>query len=239
MIAFFITLIVFIYLISLCSSSFKEISNALKNDTQSTSSGSSMDQLVHQREMIKELRYKQEKKLSLNNRIREFVEKSKTYQEAGVYQNVLDLPDNTDEEFEYKEWLFNYGNLRTDQEIADWKYQHGGFEEDLKKPKWYILVWVLLCFLIPFVWLLSGYGFEYLMWDEVWFAFFMLLVFTSFIPILIYSCSTTSKLKKARKHGVSPRDPKFIDASVKAGIAAGGAASTFHASSKGIKNLTK
>jgi hypothetical protein len=77
------------------------------------------------------------------------------------------------------------------------------------------------------------------MWDEVWFAFFMLLVFTSFIPILIYSCSTTSKLKKARKHGVSPRDPKFIDASVKAGIAAGGAASTFHASSKGIKNLTK
>lgn len=239
MIAFFITLIVFICLISLCSSSFKEISNALKNDTQSTSSGSSMDQLVHQREMIKELRYKQEKKLSLNNRIREFVEKAKTYQEAGVYQNVLDLPDNTDEEFEYKEWLFNYGNLRTDQEIADWKYQHGGFEEDLKKPKWYILVWVLLCFLIPFGYLASGYGFEYLMWDEVWFAFFMLLVFTSFIPILIYSCSTTSKLKKARKHGVSPRDPKFIDASVKAGIAAGGAASTFHASSKGIKNLTK
>lgn len=239
MIAFFITLIVFICLISLCSSSFKEISNALKNDTQSTSSGSSMDQLVHQREMIKELRYKQEKKLSLNNRIREFVEKSKTYQEAGIYQTVLDLPDNTDEEFEYKEWLFNYGNLRTDQEIADWKYQHGGFEEDLKKPKWYILVWVLLCFLIPFGYLASGYGFEYLMWDEVWFAFFMLLVFTSFIPILIYSCSTTSKLKKARKHGVSPRDPKFIDASVKAGIAAGGAASTFHASSKGIKNLTK
>lgn len=239
MIAFFITLIVFICLISLCSSSFKEISNALKTDTQSTSSGSSMDQLVQQREMIKQLRYKQEKKLALNTRIREFVEKSETYQEAGVYQNVLDLPDNTDEEFEYKEWLFNYGNLRTDQEIANWKYQHGGFEEDLKKPKWYILVWVLLCFLIPFVYLLSGFGFEYLMWDEVWFAFFMLLVFTSFIPILIYSCSTTSKLKKARKHGVSPRDPKFIDASVKAGIAAGGAASTLHASSKGIKNLTK
>lgn len=230
MIAFFITLIVFICLISLCSSSFKEISNALKNDTQSTSSGSSMDQLVHQREMIKELRYKQEKKLSLNNRIREFVEKAKTYQEAGVYQNVLDLPDDTDEEFEYKEWLFNYGNLRTDQEIADWKYQHGGFEEDLKKPKWYILVWVIICFSIGFI-------VEQDEWGLI--VGFVIAVFTSFIPLIIYSCSTGSKLKKARKHGVSPRDPKFIDASVKAGIAAGGAASTLHASSKGIKNLTK
>ena len=64
-------------------------------------------------------------------------------------------------------------------------------------------------------------------------------MFTAFIPLTIYFCSTTSKLKKARKHGVSPRDPKFVDASVKAGIAAAGAASTLHASSKGMKNLTK
>ena len=106
------------------------------------------------------------------------------------------------------------------------------FEEDLEKPKWYIGVWILLCFLIPFGFLLSGFGFEYLRWNEVWILFFLLLVFTSFIPIIIYCCSTTSKLKKARKYGISSRDPKFIDASVKAGIAAVGAVSTFKAATK-------
>lgn len=200
---------------------------------------SAMDEYVRRQEEMRIEAQKQKEKECLNLKIQKKIDEQKSYYTKTIYQSVLDLPDEKDLDFEYKEWLFNYGNLRTDKEIADWKYQHGGFEKDLEKPKWYILVWVLLCFLIPFVWLLSGYGFEYLCWHEVWISFFLLLVFTSFIPILIYCCSTTSKLKKARKHGVSPRDPKFVDASVKAGIAAAGAASTLHASSKGIKNITK
>lgn len=200
---------------------------------------SAMDKYVRRQEEMRIEAQKQKEKEYLNLKIQKKIDEQKSYYTKTIYQSVLDLPDEKDIDFEYKEWLFNYGNLRTDKEIEDWKYRNGGFEKDLEKPKWYILVWVLLCFLIPFVWLLSGYGFEYLQWLEVWILFFLLLVFTSFIPITIYCCSTTSKLKKARKHGVSPRDPKFVDASVKAGIAAAGAASTLHASSKGIKNLTK
>lgn len=189
-----------------------------------------MDEYVKQQEKIKIEAQKQKDKEYLNSKIQKKIDEQESEAVKAIFQTVLDLPDHTDEEFEYKEWLFNYGNLRTDQEIVDWKYQHGGFEEDLKKPKWYILVWLIICFGIGFV-------VEQDEWGLI--VGFIIAVFTSFIPFIIYSCSTTSKLKKARKHGVSPRDPKFIDASVKAGIAAGGAASTLHASSKGIKNLTK
>lgn len=189
-----------------------------------------MDEYVKQQEKIKIEAQKQKDKEYLNSKIKKKIDEQESEAVKAIFQTVLDLPDDTDEEFEYKEWLFNYGNLRTDQEIVDWKYQHGGFEEDLKKPKWYILVWLIICFGIGFV-------VEQDEWGLI--VGFIIAVFTSFIPFIIYSCSTTSKLKKARKHGVSPRDPKFIDASVKAGIAAGGAASTLHASSKGIKNLTK
>lgn len=219
------------------SAKYKDIN--LETEKTKTQKVTTMDEYVKQQEKIKIEAQKQKDKEYLNSKIQMKINEQDSEAVKAIFQTVLDLPDDTDEGFEYKKWLFNYGNLRTDKEIEDWNYQHGGFEKDLEKPKWYILVWVLLCFLIPFVWLLSGFGFEYLCWHEVWISFFLLLVFTSFVPILIYSCSTTSKLKKARKHGVSPRDPKFIDASVKAGIAAVGAASTLHASSKGIKNLTK
>ena len=210
------------------SAKYKNVnSEAEKTKTQKVIT---MDEYVKQQEKIKIEAQKQKDKEYLNSKIQTKIDKQESDAVKAIFQSVLDLPDNTDEEFEYKEWLFNYGNLRTDQEIADWKYQHGGFEEDLKKPKWYIWVWLIICFGIGFI------GEQ----DEVGLIFgFVIAVFTSFIPLLIYSCSTTSKLKKARKHGVSPRDPKFVDASVKAGIAAGGAASTLHASSKGIKKLTK
>lgn len=210
------------------SAKYKNVnSEAEKTKTQKVIT---MDEYVKQQEKIKIEAKKQKDKEYLNSKIQTKIDKQESDAVKAIFQSVLDLPDNTDEEFEYKEWLFNYGNLRTDQEIADWKYQHGGFEEDLKKPKWYIWVWLIICFGIGFI------GEQ----DEVGLIFgFVIAVFTSFIPLLIYSCSTTSKLKKARKHGVSPRDPKFVDASVKAGIAAGGAASTLHASSKGIKKLTK
>lgn len=203
-----------------------------KKKSTTTDSFLSMDEYVKQQEKIKIEAQKQKDKEYLNSKIKKKIDEQDSEAVKAIFQTVLDLPDDTDEGFEYKKWLFNYGDLRTDKEIEDWNYQHGGFEEDLEKPKWYIGVWILLCFLIPFGFLLSGFGFEYLRWNEVWILFFLLLVFTSFIPIIIYCCSTTSKLKKARKYGISSRDPKFIDASVKAGIAAVGAVSTFKAATK-------
>lgn len=231
----FICILFLIVFICVLVKLFKEDSHSYTNSYYQ----SPMDNLVKQREDAnRNLQLKKDREL-LNNQITNSITKSSSYEEKNIYKSLLNDFDDTQEAYEHKKWLYNNGDLRTDEEIEDWNYQHGGFEKDLKKPKWYILVWVLLCFLIPFVWLLSGFGFEYLCWYEVWLGFFLLLVFTAFIPLTIYFCSTTSKLKKARKHGVSPRDPKFIDASVKAGIAAAGAASTLHAFSKGIKKLTK
>lgn len=202
----------------------------LETEKTKTQKVITMDEYVKQQENIKIEAQKQKDKEYLNSKIQVEIDKQDSEAVKAIFQTVLDLPDDTDERFEYKKWLFNYGDLRTDKEIEDWNYQHGGFEEDLEKPKWYIWIWIISCFVI-------GFSLEQ---DEFGFIIaFVIAVFTAFIPFTIYCCSTTSKLKKARKHGVSPRDPKFVDASVKAGIAAAGAASTLHASSKGIKNLTK
>jgi hypothetical protein len=222
----FVYLLFLIVFICVLVKLFKKDSHSYTNSCYQ----SPMDNLVKQREEAnRNLQLKKNRDL-LNNQIINSIAKSSSYEEKNVYKSVLNDFDDTQEAYEHKKWLYNNGNLRTDKEIEDWNYQHGGFEKDLKKPKWYIWIWIISCFAI-------GFSLEQ---DEFGFIIaFVIAVFTSFIPITIYCCSTTSKLKKARKHGVSPRDPKFIDASVKAGIAAAGAASTLHASSKGIKNLTK
>lgn len=222
----FICILFLIVFICVLVKLFKEDSHSYTNSYYQ----SSMDSLVKQREDAnRNLQLKKDREL-LNNQITNSITKSSSYEEKNVYKSVLNDFDDTQEAYEHKKWLYNNGDLRTDEEIEDWNYQHGGFEKDLKKPKWYILVWIVVSFLIGFVLEQNEFGLL---------IGFIIAAFTAFIPFTIYSCSTTSKLKKARKHGVSPRDPKFVDASVKAGIAAAGAASTLHASSKGIKNLTK
>lgn len=222
----FICILFLIVFICVLVKLFKEDSHSYTNSYYQ----SPMDNLVKQREDVnRNLQLKKDREL-LNNQITNSITKSSSYEEKNVYKSVLNDFDDTQEAYEHKKWLYNNGDLRTDKEIEDWNYQHGGFEKDLKKPKWYILVWIVVSFLIGFILEQNEFGLI---------IGFIIAAFTAFIPFTIYSCSTTSKLKKARKHGVSPRDPKFVDASVKAGIAAAGAASTLHASSKGIKNLTK
>lgn len=222
----FICILFLIVFICVLVKLFKEDSHSYTNSYYQ----SPMDNFVKQREDAnRNLQLKKDREL-LNNQITNSITKSSSYEEKNVYKSVLNDFDDTQEAYEHKKWLYNNGNLRTDEEIEDWNYQHGGFEKDLKKPKWYILIWLVVSFLIGFILEQNEFGLI---------IGFIIAAFTAFIPFTIYSCSTTSKLKKARKHGVSPRDPKFVDASVKAGIAAAGAASTLHASSKGIKNLTK
>ena len=210
-------------------------SSRYENKKKSTTTDSflSMDEYVKQQEKIKIETQKQKDIEYLNSKIKIKIDEQDSEAVKAIFQTVLDLPDDTDEGFEYKKWLFNNGDLRTDKEIEDWNYQHGGFEEDLEKPKWYMLVWIAICLFIPLCFETDGFtSSRYMDGDFIFIGFFLLLLFTSFIPLTIYSCSTTSKLKKARKHGISSRDPKFIDASVKAGIAAVGAVSTVKAATK-------
>lgn len=121
-----------------------------------------------------------------------------------------------------------------DQYLDDYtsqEYEGYDYETDIKRPIAGIYIWAIICLVFSFI--LTGNFFEGLLVGGI------IMVLTSFIPMIIYSIVITVRQKNAVAHGVSKTDEEYIDNSIKSVISAAGAASTLHALSKGIKNLTK
>lgn len=114
---------------------------------------------------------------------------------------------------------------------SDFDIHEDDYEYEMKRPIPAIYAWFFICLILGII---GSHDFFFGIFTSI-----IIMAFTSPFPLITYAIVTHSRAKNLRAHGVSKNNPLYLDYEIKAGIAAMGAASTFHASYEGIKKLTK
>lgn len=127
-----------------------------------------------------------------------------------AYQNILILPSLTKKDYEYKEWIWNHGNLRSSEEIKEYKkairdkeyYENGEYEKDMKSGWW--LPWIpMILYGFVVIWFFRKQTIDSLVITFFSFPFFL---FLSLICCWILPSYRTSL---ADSHRVPKNDPRY------------------------------
>ena len=180
----------------------------------------------------------------LENNIDFEIKITKDEETKKLFQKVKSIKCETQEEYDFKDWLWNYGKLRTSEEIEEYKKKKAN--EEWYKTEWKNTDTGLYKFLaftpvfIPIIGMLCSLppdgdcGF--------FFTCLFLLIPAIIVSCIISACIDTATINEAKKHDVSPYDPKLRKTirsrNTAIGGAVGGAAGIVSGTKKAVKGVT-
>lgn len=134
-----------------------------------------------------------------------------SYKIAAINE-IKSLPDETNLDFDFKQWLYNEGFFRTEKEIKeylskieDYKYLYEGGYEEATKHNWIAYILIFLCFVA--LWIFIGVSGR-----DNSFAGFILLITIIACPVslLIFAFIDSSmSVDSLKLHGATPDDERL------------------------------
>lgn len=147
---------------------------------------------------------------ALNLDIREMINKETDNYIKVAYQSILELPSVTEKDYEYKKWIWNYGDLRTSEEIKRYEkeirdkeyYESEEYRKDMRAGWWLPFVPLLIYGMIVLNFLCNQTA------DGFVIVLFGLPLFL-FLSVICCWILPSYRISIANLHNVPKSDPKY------------------------------